>query len=312
MDARFDVLVVGGANYDYLIKGPTLPGPGETIVGEVLHEAPGGKGANQAIASARLGARTAFIGRVGADDRGRRVLDRLAEEDVDISHCVVDSEAPTGVALITVDARGEKTIITAPGANLRLTPEDLERAAELFRTAKVVLLQLEPGYATTLAAARRARDANVLVILDAAPPVPAPTELLAVVDVVRANAHEAEILTGVPIDGEDAGREAALALRRPGGGAACVATGTGNLLVFGDGTETWLPHQHVATVDTTGAGDAFSAGLAVGLAEGHSLVDAGWLGSAAAALESTQLGAQAGLPRRVEVDRFIAEHRHED
>jgi ribokinase len=310
MERRFDVLVVGGANYDYLIKSHSLPQPGETAVGDTLHEAPGGKGANQAIAAARLGARTAFIGRVGDDERGRRVLAALAADGVAIDHCIIDREAQTGVALIAVDDQGQKTIITAPGANRRLAPADLEPAAALF-AAKVVLLQLEAGLETMVAAARRGREAGALVVLDAAPPIPHPTELLALVDVVRANSSEAAILTGISIMGDDV-REAALELRRPGNGAACVGTSGGDLLVFGDGEEKWFPHQQVAVVDATGAGDAFAAGLAVGLAEDRSLIDAGWLGCAAAALKTTRIGAQAGLPDRASVDRFLADIRRDD
>jgi ribokinase len=310
MDNRFDVLVVGGANFDYLIRAPSLPRPGETIAGDALHEAPGGKGANQAIAAARLGARTAFVGRVGDDERGRHVLARLAEERVAIEHCVVDPDAPTGVALIAVGERGEKAIITAPGANHRLAPADLERAAPRF-AAKVVLLQLEPGLAMTLAAARRARAAGALVVLDAAPPVPGADELLATVDVVRANASEAAVLTGRRVD-DDTAREAAFELRRPNRGAAFVATSRGDLLIFGDGEEAWFPRQHVPVVDTTGAGDAFAAGIAVGLAENRSLTEAGWLGCAAAALKTTRVGAQAGLPHREAVDRFLAGIRREN
>lgn len=310
--AQLDVLVVGGANFDYLIKGPTLPAAGETVVGQELREAPGGKGANQAVAAARLGARTAFVGRLGDDDRGRCVLRKLADERVAIEHCAVDREAPTGVALIAVDESGEKLIVTAPGANHRLDANDLERAAALFASTKVVLLQLESGLATMVAAARRARAARALVVLDAAPPMPDVTELLATVDVVRANGAEARVLTGIEVADVDSAREAALALRRPGGGAACVASSGGDLMVFGDGSESWFPRQRVRAADATGAGDAFAAALAVGLAEGRSLVDAGWLGCAAAAIKTTRVGAQAGLPYRAEVDRMVSEIRRED
>jgi ribokinase len=309
METRFDVLVIGGANYDYLVTGPRLPRPGETVVGTMLSEAPGGKGANQAIGAARLGARTAFVGRVGDDERGRRILAKLGDDRVDARYCVIDREAPTGVALIAVDDRGEKLIVTAPGANLRLTPPDLDRVASLFR-ARVVLLQLECGFATALAAARYARAAGALVVLDAAPPISGVEQLLATVDVVRANASEAAMITGIAVTQATA-REAALALRRPGGGAAFLATHGGDLLVFGDGQEVWFPHQHVPVIDATGAGDAFAAGIAVGLAENRSLTDAGWLGCAASALATTRVGAQAGLPDRNAVDRLLAEIRRD-
>lgn len=306
MRSRIDVLVIGGANFDYSITAPALPKPGETVVGKQLIEAPGGKGANQAIAARRLGARVAFVGRVGSDERGRQILSRLDDEEIDTSRCTMDRAALTGVALIVVGPSGEKLIVTAPGANHRLTPDDIDHAHALFERARVVLLQLEAGMLPALTAARLARDAGALVVLDAAPPLPHADELLALCNVVRANAAEARVLTGIEVKNVDSAREAALALRRPGGGAAFVTTSTGDILVFGDGSETWLPRQPVDAIDATGAGDAFAAGIAVGLAEGKSLVDAGWLGCAAAALKTTRLGAQDGLPRRAEVERFLS------
>lgn len=305
MASRIDVLVVGGANFDYEIRAPALPRPGQTVVGEALIEEPGGKGANQAVAAARLGAATAFIGRVGDDERGRRILARLAGERIDTGRSLRDPEAPTGVALIAVDARGEKMIVTAPGANRRLGPADVERAAPLFASTKVVLLQLEAGVEVALAAARQGRASRALVVLDAGPPAPLPDELLAAIDVVRCNAGEARVIAGIDVTGVDAAREVGLALRRRGAGAACVGAPGGDLLVF-EYEEVWLPHQRVEVVDVTGAGDALAAGIAVGLAEGRSLSEAAWLGCAAAALKTTRLGAQPGLPRRAEVERLLA------
>lgn len=304
-DRSIDVLVIGGANFDYLIKGPALPAVNDTIVGETLEEAPGGNGANQAVAAARLGARVAFVGRVGHDDRGRKILARLAAEHVDIAACIEDASAPTGVALVMVDARGEKLIMTAPGANRALDAADIERVATLFGRASVVLLQLEAGVATAAAAARHGQASGALVVLDAGPPARLPDELVAATDVIRCNAREAGVITGVEITGADSARAAGHELRRRGAGAACIGTSGGDLLVF-ETDELWLPHQHVEVVDTTGAGDAFVAGIAVGLAEDRSLADAAWLGCAAAALETTRLGAQAGLPRRSEVERLLA------
>jgi ribokinase len=310
-ERAWDVIVVGGANYDYSIKGTQLPDRGETIVGDTLHEGPGGKGANQAVAASRLDANVLFIGRVGADDRGRRCLDQLAAEDVDTEHCFIDADAATGVALVMIGDGGEKTIMTAPGANLRLTPADVERFAPLFARTKVVLLQLECSVETTLAAARLARAAGALTVLDAAPPTALPDELLASLDVVRANASEAQVIAGVEVRDVDTARKAAQALRGRGVGAACIATKDGDLLVFG-ADEAWLPHQHVASIDATGAGDAFVAGIAVGLAENRSLTDAAWLGCVASALKTTRVGAQAGLPRRDEVDSFLASISRDD
>lgn len=307
----WEVVVVGGANYDYSIRGQRLPDPGETVVGYQLYEGPGGKGANQAVAASRLEASVSFIGRVGADARGRHLLDQLAGEDVDTSLCVIDADDMTGVALVMIGPSGEKTIMTAPGANLKLTPHDIQRAAPMFARTKVVLLQLECGVATTLAAARLARSSGALVVLDASPPRPLPDELLACVDVLRANEREAQTITDISVSDVDSARMAAHALRRRGAGAACVATHNGDLLVFG-ADEVWLPHQRVVSIDATGAGDAFAAGIAVGLAENQSLTEAAWLGCVASALKTTRVGAQTGLPRRDEVDAFLASIRRDD
>lgn len=302
---RIDVLVVGGANIDYSIVAPVLAGAGETVAGETLHEGPGGKGANQAVAAARLGARVAFVGRVGADERGRRLLAALAAERVDTSASIVDDGAPTGVALIMIDARGAKAIMTAPGATRRMTAADIERAAPWFAMAEVVLLQLEAGVAVATAAARAGRAAGARVVADLAPPSEVPDELLASLDVARCNAHEARVITGIEVTGVDAARAAARELRRRGAGAACVGTIGGDLLVCEAG-ELWLPHYPVTVVDTTGAGDAFCAAIAIGLAEGRAVTDAARLGGAASALKATKLGAQAGLPTRAEVERLLA------
>ncbi len=303
-----DVVVIGGANVDYLVRGEALPRAGQTVVGHEFQQAMGGKGANQAIAAARLGARVAFVGRVGDDDGGTRTRLALADARVDVTRVVVDEHAPTGVALILVDAQGQKMIMTAPGANQRLSASDVAAAAALVDAAAVLLLQLEAPVPAVADAIRKVHARGGKVVLDAAPPTPVPDELLALLDVVRANADEAKALTGVPVRDRATAKIAARALLDRGVGAACIATGEADLLVWRDG-EADLPRLPVDVVDSTGAGDAFAAGLAVGLAEGRSLVDAGWLGCAAAALKTTRLGAQAGLPRRAEVDELLRRSR---
>jgi ribokinase len=301
---RIDVLVVGGANFDFSVKGAELPAAGQTVIGHSFHAAPGGKGANQAIAAARLGARTAFVGRIGLDSHGVRVVEQLVAERVEV-HAIRDAEKPTGVALIMVDARGQKAILTAPGANLELSVDDIEHAARLFAESKVLLVQLESGVATTLAAVRQARNAHAMVVVDLAPPCAVPDELLALTDVARCNAHEAKVVTGIEVHDSETARKAGQELRRRGAGAACIAMPGGDLVVF-ETDELWLPYHHFDVVDTTGAGDAFAAGIAVGLAEDRSLSDAARLGSVASALKTTRFGAQAGLPTRTEVDGVLA------
>jgi ribokinase len=294
----WDVVVLGGANMDYLARGPSLPGPGDTVQGEDFQEAPGGKGANQAVAAARLGAHVALIARVGGDARGAVMLEHLAAEGVDSRHIIRDPDAPTGVAVIQVDQRGEKQILTAPGANRRLSAADAERAGAPLRAARVALFQLEAPVETVMAAARIARGAGARVVLDPAPAVPLPDELLRMVDVIRPNAGEAKVLTGVKVTGRASARRAAECLLARGAAAACVQAGEGgDLLVWRDGEE-WLPWYRVESVDSTGAGDAFAAALSVMLAEGRPLEVAARFASAAAALTTTKLGAQDALPSR--------------
>ncbi len=293
----FDVVVVGGANIDYLVKGEELPKPGTTVTGQLFQEAPGGKGANQAVAIARLGGRAAVIASVGSDQRGEALVERLVQECVDTSAIVRHSTAPTGVALIAVDASGEKQIVWAPGANERLTPSSIAAAADLFTSTKIVLLQLEIPIEGVEAAIRLARAAGARVVLDPAPAAPLREEILRDVHVIRPNAFEASVLTGIEVRDRTSARRAAENLIRRGVRAACVGAPGGNLLVSDEG-ETWLPHLPVEVVDATGAGDAFAGALALALAEGSDLAHAARFAHAASALATTKVGAQAALPRR--------------
>lgn len=305
---ELDVVVIGGANTDYLIRGPELPQPGSTVDGQEFQEAPGGKGANQAVAAARLGAHVAFICKVGSDARGKALLERLRAEGVEIDAALVDDRAATGVALVMVDAQGEKQIMTAPGANHLLAPEDIEHASQLIARARVALLQLELPLRTVQTAARLSRAAGATVVLDPAPPRELPEELLRDVHVIRPNAAEAESLTGIRVEDAASARRAAGNLLRRGVGAAVIGAPGGSLLVSSE-MELWLPQLDVKVVDATGAGDAFAAALAVWLGKGEGLARAARFANAAAALKTTKLGAQAGLPRRDEVERLARSSR---
>lgn len=305
----WDIVVVGGANFDYLIRGAQLPAAGETIAGQSFQEAPGGKGANQAVAAARLGARVTLVARIGKDERGEQIATRLQAEGVDLRFLIRDPEALTGVALVLVEETGQKQIMTAPGANLRLTESDIQRATSAMASARVLLMPLEVPPACALAAVRLAREANVKVVLDPARPAPLPDELLRLCDVIKPNATEAEGLTGLRVQDQDSARQAAQRLRARGVGAVAIQAGQdGNLLVWPEG-ERWLPHIPVDSVDATGAGDAFAAALGVALAEGRPWGEAGLFASACAALKTTVLGAQAGLPRREAVEALLAQIR---
>jgi ribokinase len=303
----WDVVVIGSANTDFMIRGAKLPSPGETLQGEDYHEGTGGKGANQAVAAARLGARTAFVARVGRDRRGEELAARLTAENVDLRHMAHDSTAPTGAAIIMVDQHGEKSILVAPGANGRMSAADVDAAAGMIQSARVVLCQLEVPLETVLTACRLARAAGARVVLDPAPGRPLSDELLRLLDVIRPNSSEAETLTGTQVRDRASARRAAEQLLGRGVGAVAVQAGEeGNLLVWSGG-ECWMPKIPVHSIDATGAGDAFAAGLAVMLAEGRPLNEAGPFANAAAALATTVVGAQDGLPRRDAVMRLLGE-----
>jgi len=309
----WDVIVVGGANFDYLVRGPKLPTPGETIDGKEFHEGPGGKGANQAVAAARLGARVAMVARVGSDSRGKATVENLNADNVDTRFIQRDESTPTGVALIMVNEEGRKQIMTSPGANHRLTVADVDAAVSAIREARVLLTQLEVPLDVVMHALKIAKEAGVHTVLDPAPAVPLTKELLRLVDVIRPNAAEAGILTGNSVHDRASARRAAWFLLDHGAGAVTMDAGSGgNLLELREG-EIWLPRIEVKTVDATGAGDAFAGALAVMLAEGHCIEEAGRFANAAAALSTTMLGAQAGLPRREAVVQLLerACHAHE-
>src|SRR3981189_2150251 len=302
----YDVVVVGKANIDYLVRGPRLPGPGQSVNGDAFQEAVGGKGANQAVAAARLGARVALVARVGRDSRGDVVLARLHDEGVDTRFVTRDPEEPTGVALCQVGASGEKQILSASGANARLTAALVREAAPALTSARVVLCQLGVPLEAVEEALRIARSVRVLVMLDPGPPAPLPNGLLAQLDVIRPNASEAQILTGIRVRDRNGAREAARDLLRRGVKTAVVQAGDDGDMALSRDRELWLPRFEVKRVDATGAGDAFASALAVCLAQGKPLEEAGPFASAAAALATTHLGAQASLPMREAVLQLLA------
>jgi ribokinase len=293
-----DVVVVGKANMDYLVRGPRLPTPGQSVNGDAFQEAPGGKGANQSVGAARLGARVALIARVGQDDRGRAVIEALRKEGIDVSQVRQDPSAPTGVALCQVGGSGEKQILSAAGANARLTAADVRESSALFQGARVVLCQLGVPLEAVAEAVRQGRAAGAIVVLDPGPPAPLPDELIAQLDLIRPNTSEAQILTGIRVRDRLSAREAAADLIRRGAKAAAVQAGEFGDLLAWPGHEIWLPRFEVKRVDATGAGDAFASAFAVALAEGRTLAEGGPFASAAAALATTALGAQASLPTR--------------
>lgn len=301
------IVVVGSTNTDLVVGVPHIPAPGETVLGGAMQTVAGGKGANQAVAAARLGARVTFIARVGDDAFGEAARDGFGREGMDLTFVSVTPGTASGIALIAVhEQTGENTIVVAPGANALLSPEDVEAAAPAFDTAQAVILSLEVPMPTILRAAEMARARNLAVILNPAPGRALPAALLTQVTVLTPNETEsAQALNRRPEDETDP-RDLAAELLTTGIGAAVITLGAaGALLATPDGIE-HLSGLPVQAVDTVAAGDCFTAALAVEFAAGRSLRDAVGFANAAAALSVTRRGAQPALPTRDEVTAFFA------
>lgn len=305
---NFDIVVVGGINSDFVVKGERLPGPGETVVCDGYFQGPGGKGANQAVAAARLGARVALVGCVGDDERGSAMIRSLKREGVETRFVFRAKNVPTGVALILVDLKGEKTIGAVMGANGHLTAGHVRRAAAAFKNCKVLLMQFEALDPALLEAARAAKKTGAKIVLDPAPPRKVPDGLFPLLDVVRPNSAEAKFLTKIEVGDVSSARKAAAKLMAKGVAAVALQAGSGADLFVWPGGEVVLPHFKVKAVDATGAGDAFASGLSVALAKGLPFAEAGRWASATAALKTTKMGAQAGLPTRRKLLKFLRQN----
>ncbi|KFG75427.1 ribokinase [Streptomyces mutabilis] len=295
----YDLLVVGSANADLVIGVERRPGAGETVLGTDLAVHPGGKGANQAVAAARLGARTALLARVGDDDYGRLLLDSQRAAGVDTVGVLVGG-APTGVALITVDPSGDNSIVVSPGANGRLVPGDVRAAASLFHASRVVSTQLEVPLETVVEVVRSlAPDSRF--VLNPSPPRPLPQEVLAACDPLIVNEHEAKVILGGSCVG-DRPEDWARILLAKGPRSVVVTLGAEGALVASGAEVSRVPSVKVDAVDTTGAGDAFTAALAWRLGTGESLADAAAYAARVGAAAVTRAGAQASYPTAAEVE----------
>jgi len=298
------ILVVGSINMDLVIRGPHMPSPGETVLGSGFKTCPGGKGANQAVAVARLGGRCAMIGCVGQDAFGDQLLAGLRGEGVDCGAVCRTPDAPTGVAMILVDSQGENAIVVASGANHRVSPDDnVLSNQELFESADVVVLQLELPLPTVRAAVELARRNSCKVILDPAPAPRVMPDKLCQVDILTPNVVECETITGKRAGMEDrVDKGIALDLLDLGASAAVLKLGPrGSLVVTSDSHFYTVPPYRVPVQDTTGAGDAFTGALAVAVSRGWNLHKAARFANAAGALACTRIGAQSAMPTADEV-----------
>jgi len=304
MQTAFEIVVIGSINLDLVLRVAHPPLPGETVLARDLSAIPGGKGANQAVGAARLGARTAMVGRVGDDEFGRRLLAGLGENRVDAQHVQITGGVASGVAVITVDDRGQNAICVAPGANHRVTPADVDAAADTIKQAKVCLLQLELPIDTVLHAIEVCRAAGVETILD---PAPAPTSIpehLLEVDILTPNLIEARTLAAANT-AED--RELAAALAARGARRVVIKLGDQGALVCDGDRFRHLQAHRITPVDTTAAGDAFNAALGVARARGQALPDAIRTANAAGAAACLKFGAQPSLPTQADIDAVLRE-----
>ena len=302
------VVVVGSFNMDLVAKAGRRPETGETLMGEEFGMFIGGKGSNQAIAAARLGADVTMIGRLGADLFGDMLMAAHTEEGICTNYVIRDTEVGTGVASILIDADGDNSIVLVPQANLQLTVADIEGASGSIAAADILLLQLEVPIDASRHAAEIAKSNGATVVLNPAPAQELPEDFLAQVDILTPNEVETESLSGVRVSSATDAERAAKVLLDKGLSAVILTLGErGALLLTPDMTQQ-VPAYSVGVVDTTAAGDAFCGALATALARGDNLDDAVAFANAAGALAVTVLGAAPSMPTAAQVETFRGRH----
>lgn len=290
------IVIIGSSNTDMVIKSPHLPAPGETILGGTFFMNAGGKGANQAVAAARLGGHVSFIAKVGKDIFGKEAILLFKKEGIDISSVLKDKKNPSGVALITVDDKGENCISVASGANAALTPANVKKFKSKIEEASILLMQLETPLDTISFAASHAAMHGVRIIINPAPAAPLPDELLSKLSVITPNEKEAEMLTGVPVFDVSSAEKAARLLYEKGVGSIIITMGSKGALLLHENKCSLVETVKVDAVDTTAAGDVFNGALAVALSEGKNMEDAVRFACRAASISVTRLGAQSSAP----------------
>jgi len=307
---KHKILVIGSINYDLVVFTPRHPAPGETIIGSLFQTFPGGKGANQAVAAARLGGDVQMIGNIGQDGFGEELLDNLRFNRVDTTLIQRVNES-TGTALITVNADGQNSIVVVPGANATLGKEDIHALRKTIQSAGVLVLQLEIPLEVVMQAIDIAYAAGVIILLNPAPAMPIPPETLKKVSYLIPNESELALLSGLPTDDLEGCRRAAQVLLSKGCNQIVLTRGDQGAFVFNQTGKIFVPSFKVPVVDTTAAGDAFIGGLAAALADDIDLQIALLRASAAGALAVTKAGAQTSLPDITELDDFLKKHKQE-
>jgi ribokinase len=301
------ILVIGSINYDLVVYTQRHPVPGETILGDSFKTFPGGKGANQAVAAARLGGNVQMVGRIGNDSFGQELLKNLNNNQVDCAN-ILKVKEPTGTALITVDAKGQNSIIVVPGANATLTRQDMDALKETIQGAKVLVLQLEIPLDVVVHAIDIAYSSGINILLNPAPAMQIPIETLRKVTFLIPNESELALLSGIEINNFSDCRKAVSHLQSLGCNQIILTRGEHGAYYFHQNNQIFAPPFDVPVVDTTAAGDAFIGGLAAALAENMDLHIALLRASAAGALAVTKAGAQTSLPNKLELEKFLLNH----
>jgi len=300
MDAK-KILIVGSSNTDMVIKTHTFPSPGETILGGKFLMNAGGKGANQAVAAARLGGRVTFIGKIGNDIFGKQAVQQLKEEGINVDFVSVDQENPSGVALITVDRKGENSIVVAPGSNGTLSTDDFDKAMSMLDESEYVLMQLEIPIPTVEYIAQIAYQKQKKVILNPAPAAKLSDDLLKSISIITPNETEAELLTGIKVTDEQSALKDAAFLHEKGIEIVIITMGAAGAFLLAGGKHEIISAPKVDPVDTTAAGDTFNGALVVALSEGKSISESIAFANKVAAISVTRIGAQSSVPFRKEI-----------
>lgn len=299
--SRNAILVIGSANMDLVVSTQRFPQPGETVFGNKFGMYPGGKGANQAVAAAKLGGEVYFLGKMGNDLFRERLCVGMRNDGVQLDHLLIDPNESTGMALITVDSNGQNEIVVVSGSNMNLSPADIVSKRALFAVAKIVLLQLEIPLDTVTQSARLAKEHGATVILNPAPARELPQELLRLVDYLTPNETEAELLTKQAVHDQTSAQTAAMKLLAQGVKNVILTLGEKGALLVNHEKAELFPAKKVQAVDTTAAGDAFNGALAFSLANDKTVEEAIRFANTVAAYSATKMGAQSSMPTMKDV-----------
>jgi ribokinase len=301
-----NIVVIGSINTDMVLRTARIPKAGETLLGHSFISTGGGKGANQAVAAARLSGQVCLVGKIGDDNLGKTAIDNFRKEKLDTNHISVDQKLPSGVAFIVVDEKGENMIVVAPGANGGLTREEVQDAEAVIRQADIVLLQLEIPLETVLEGMILAKKHHRMVVLNPAPAARLSDEFFRCIDIIVPNQPEAQLLTGIQVNDNATAQSASMLLHEKGIPAVVITMGERGAYVSSKYFSGLVPGFNAGTVvDTVAAGDTFCAALAIGISEGNPIEKAVEFANAAAAISVTRHGAQDSGPYRREVDELL-------